>query len=172
MNRFLSAATAIVLSSSGAHAAATAKEKIASVQYLVGRWSCTHTVGSFTGTYMTTFANALGDFWLKQTYDFPAQPNEPAITAEVLMGYDERRQAWVRFFANSIGQYFPIRMTETNGGWAWKYVTFFVRQTPETAGSDATFTKKSETEFVIEGPSYQEKGTGPRVTEHHLCKKL
>jgi hypothetical protein len=33
----------------------------------------------------------------------------------------------------------------------------------------ATWTKKSETEFTIDGPSYPE--NGKTVTEHHDCKK-
>ena len=152
---------------------ATAEEKLASVEYLVGSWNCDHTVGTFSGKYTTTYAKALGGRWLKQTYDFPpgqGQRNEPAITAETLMGYDERRQAWVRFFANSLGQYFAIRMTDSGNGWAWKYVSFFPRTKPETAEADATLSKKSDSEYVIDGPSYELNGT--RVTEHHSCRKL
>lgn len=153
--------------------AATAQEKMASVDYLVGTWNCAHTVGTFSGKYTTTYTKVLGDVWLKQIYDFPAQQtaerSEPAIAAETLMGYDERRQAWVRFFANSLGQYFAIRMTETDNGWSWKYVSFFKRTSPETPDADAAFTKKSDSEYVIDGPSYEQNGT--RVTEHHSCRK-
>jgi len=160
--------------SSHADGSATAKEKIASVQYLLGTWQCTHTVGAFSGKYTTTYANALGNLWLRQTYDFPpaqtAGRNEPAAQAECLMGFDERRQAWVRFFAMSNGQYFPIRMTDADGGWSWKYVSFFKTRNPETADADATLTKKSDSEDTIDGPSYEQSGT--RVTEHHVCKKL
>ena len=151
----------------------TAEQKLESVDYLIGTWNCAHTVGTFSGTYKTTFAKVLGGRWLQQTYDFPAQKaagrNEPASTAVALMGYDERRQAWVRFFANSGGQYFPIRMTDTGSGWAWKYSTFFTRTTPETPDPDATLTRKSATEFVIDGPTYPQNGTV--VTEHHVCRK-
>jgi hypothetical protein len=157
-----------------AYAAPTARQKIASVQYLVGTWSCAHTVGTFSGTYTTTYANALDNLWLKQTYDFPAKQmgeNEQAVHAEYLMGYDEGRQAWVRFGGMSTGQYFAIRMTETgDSGWSWKYVSFFKRQSPETPGSDATFTKKSQSEYAVDGPTYKKDGTP--VTEHHICKKL
>jgi hypothetical protein len=85
------------------------------------------------------------------------------------MGFDDRRQAWVRFFANSRGQYFPIRMTDTANGWAWKYSTFFVRSTPETAGPDATITRKSDSEYDIQGPTYPQNGV--QVTEHHVCRR-
>jgi hypothetical protein len=153
---------------------ATTQQKMQSVDYLLGTWNCTHTVGTFSGTYTTTFSRALGDFWLKQTYDFPPQKtadrNDPRITAEALMGFDEPRQTWVRFFANSLGQYFSIRMTDTENGWAWKYSTFFVRTKPETPDPDAKFIKKSNTEYMIEGPTYPEGGT--LVTEHHTCHKM
>ena len=109
-------------------AAPAAQQKIASVQYLVGTWNCAHTVGTFSGTYTTTYAKALGDLWLKQTYDFPptqTAESEPAVHAE----------------------YFP-----------------------EAPGSDATFTKKSDSEYAVDGPSYEQNGT--RVTEHHVCRKV
>lgn len=152
---------------------ATAQQKMVTVDYLVGTWGCAHTVGTFAGKYTTTYSKVLGNMWLKQTYDFPpaqfGNNTEPAIQAETLIGFDERRQAWVRFFANSIGQYFAIRMTETENGWSYKYVSFFPRVNPETADADATFTKKSDTEYLIDGPSYPENGV--QVTEHHDCRK-
>src|SRR5579864_4428811 len=93
----------------------TPQQALASVDSLVGNWNCTHTVGSFKGKYITTYTKVLGERWVKQTYNFPAGQSgsgtDPAVAAEALMGYDEQRQGWVRFFANSIGQYFAIRMT-------------------------------------------------------------
>ncbi|TMG81573.1 MAG: hypothetical protein E6H67_00860 [Betaproteobacteria bacterium] len=167
-------AATFVVASTCAAASPAALQKVSSFQYLVGTWNCTHTVGTFSGAYTTTYANTLGNLWLKQTYEFPSAQNagiEPAVRAEYLMGYDERRQAWVRFGAMSNGQYFAIRMTETgDGGWSWKYVSFFKTQTTESPGSDATLTKKSDSEYAVDGPSYEQNGT--RVTEHHVCKKL
>ena len=153
--------------------AESSEQKMTSVQYLVGAWNCTHTVGSFSGTYKTTYAKTLGGVWLRQTSEFPPRQfgtNEQPTNAEFLIGYDERRQAWVRFGAISNGQYFAIRMTDMpNGGWSYKYVTFFNRQQPETSDSDATFTKRSDSEYIVDGPSYPENGV--RVTEHHVCRK-
>jgi hypothetical protein len=153
---------------------ATARQKMASIDYLVGTWSCAHTVGTFSGKYSTTYTKVLGNLWLKQTYDFPpqqtAERTEPAVTAETLIGYDEGRQAWVRFFANSTGQYFAIRMTDIGNGWSYKYVSFFNRTKPETPEADATFMKKSDTEYTVDGPSYEQNGTP--VTEHHTCRKM
>ena len=158
--------------SMSAGAAPSAREKMESVGYLVGKWNCAHTVGDFSGTYTTTYAKTLDGVWLEQTYDFPPrQFAENAVRAEFLIGYDARRQSWIRFGALSTGQYFAIRMTDTAaGGWSWKYVSFFARQQPETSDIDATFTKRSDTEYVVDGPSYEE--NGKRVTEHHACRKV
>jgi energy-coupling factor transporter ATP-binding protein EcfA2 len=150
----------------------TGKEKMTTVNYLVGSWSCAHMVGTFSGKYTTTYTKVLGDLWLRQTYDFP--PGQfgdtgPAVTAEALIGYDENRGQWVRFFATSHGEYFSIRMKDIGDGWAYRYVSFFGSK-PERAEPDATFTKKSDTEYLIDGPTYPENGT--QVTEHHNCHKL
>src|SRR5205085_7301231 len=126
-------------------------------------WKCEHTVGTSSGSYTTTYATLLGDLWLKQTYDFPDNK------AEALIGYNPQRKYWVRFFVNSEGQYFAIRMTETGSNWTWKYVSFSSDRKPETAEPDATFTKRSDNEYTIDGPSYEKDGA--RVTEHHVCKK-
>jgi len=151
----------------------TAKEKMATVRYLVGSWKCAHTVGDFSGQYTTQYTQALGDRWLKQTYDFPPRQfggdNERAVTGEALIGYDEDWGQWVRFFATSHGEYFSIRMKDTGNGWAYRYVSFFGSK-PEAPEADATFTRKSATEYVIDGPTYPEKGR--QVTEHHDCHKL
>ena len=146
-------------------AAATAdqRQKIAAARYLVGSWKCEHTVGDFSGTYTTSYKSILGDLWFEQTYEFPDN------TAEALMGYNPQRQYWVRFFVNSEGQWFAIRMTEPANGWTWKYVSFSKDRKPETPDADATFTKRSDTEYTIDGPTYPKDGT--RVTEHHVCKK-
>jgi hypothetical protein len=159
--------------SAGEQKKPTAKEKMATIDYLVGSWSCAHTVGTFSGKYTTKYAKVLGDLWLEQTYDFPPGQfggnNEPTVTAEALIGFDDDRGQWVRFFATSHGEYFSIRMKETGNGWAYKYVSFFGSK-PETGDADATFTKKSDTEYSIDGPTYPE--NGKQVTEHHSCHKL
>jgi hypothetical protein len=147
-----------------AAAAAEQKQKIASVRYLVGTWKCEHTVGTFSGTYTTKYATAMDDVWLRQTYEFPDN------TAEALMVYSPQRKYWVRFFGNSEGLAFAIRMTDTPTGWAWKYVSIAKDRKPETMDPDATFTRRSDTEYAIDGPSYPKDGV--QVTEHHVCKKL
>ena len=174
MNRqsIVLALAAVIVLGSGACASAVRQEKIASMQYLVGTWHCSHTVGSFKGDYTTAYSNVRGDMWMRQTYEFPADGMRSAWQAEAIMGYDEKREAWVRFLALSTGPYFAMRMTETqDGGWSWKYVSFFPTQSAPTPGSDATLTRKSDSEYLIDGPSYKENGTGPMVTEHHVCRK-
>jgi hypothetical protein len=75
----------------------------------------------------------------------------------------------VRFFANSIGQYFAIRMTDSDNGLGWNYISFFRPIKTDVAGPDAVLTKKSATEYTIEGPTYPKNGV--TVTEHHTCSK-
>lgn len=180
-DRFLAITTFLVIASMRPASPAeetsptnAAVQEMMSVGYLIGTWSCAHTVGTFSGTYTTTYSMALGNRWLREIWNFPpgnaGNGNESAVTAEALMGYDERRQAWVRFFANSLGQHFEIRMTDTPNGWAFKYASFFPRTRPETPEPDATFAKKSNTEYAIDGPTYPEGAT--TVTEHHTCRKV
>jgi len=152
-----------------AAASSEQQQKIDAAQCLMGTWNCEDTVGSFKGTYRTTYAPALGNLWLKQTYDFPARNGRPAQQAECLMSYDPRRHYWVRFFAMSDGMWFAIRMTDTETGWAWKYVSLSRDRKPETPDIDTTLTRRSDSEYAVEGPSYEENGA--RVTEHHVCRK-
>jgi hypothetical protein len=138
------------------------KHALGEVRYLVGTWTCRHTVGDFSGTYRTSFSTALEGEWLKQRYDFPATKDTPAWYGEFFFGYDGRVPRWVRFGAMSTGQYFG--MVSKDAGVAritWQY------RLPG-AGS-ATWTKRSDSEFSIEGPSYPE--NGKLVTEHHVCRK-
>src|ERR1700680_82737 len=93
--KWLAAVVTTFLAVSSAYAAPTARQKIASLQYLVGTWSCAHTVGTFSGTYKTTYANVLGNLWLRQISDFPPRQfgeKGDVVRAEFLMGYEERRQ--------------------------------------------------------------------------------
>jgi hypothetical protein len=153
----------VLAGSSGASAAPTAQEGMASIQFLVGTWNCAHTVGDFSGTYVETFANAMNGRWLKQTYEFPATGTEPAVRAEYFFEYDQRVPRWVRFGAHSNGQYYGMYSTSAGDPtWVWSYVL------PTSRGT-ATWTKRSNTEYTIDGPEYPE--NGKLVTEHHRCTK-
>jgi|SRR5579864_5576962 len=147
----------------------TAQQEMESVNYLIGKWSCSHVIGTSPGSYTATYSKVLGDRWLEEIYDFPAQQNGPTVTAWALMSFDERRQTWVRYFVNSVGYHFEIRMTDTPNGWSYKYASLFPETKSETPDPDAVFTKKSDTEYTIEGPTYPANGT--LVTQHDACHK-
>jgi hypothetical protein len=158
------AVAALYAGSSPAHAAPPARDAMESVRFLVGTWNCAHTVGDFSGTYTETFENAMDGRWLKQTYDFPATKNEPAVHAEYFIEYDARVPRWVRFGAHSNGQYYGMYSTSPGEtSWVWDYVL------PSRGSSPATWTKISSAEYTIDGPEYPE--NGKPVTEHHRCKK-
>ena len=97
----------------------------------------------------------------------------PPWQPEFLMGYVEARQAWVRFGALSTGEDYAVRMTDTSpsGSATWSYVSFFASPSSEPSASDATFIKKSDTEYVDDGPTFREKGTGRILREHNVCQK-
>lgn len=166
MNRtaaLISVVAVLVLAASGrTDAAPTPAEAMTTAHYLVGTWDCEHTVGDFSGTYRTSFADALDGRWLKQRYDFPATSTQPAWYGEFYFGYDERVPRWVRFGAMSTGQYFAmVSTTPTVVSLTWEY---------RLPGSgSATWTKRSDREFSIDGPRYPE--NGKLVTEHHVCRK-
>ena len=160
---FAAVAAGVLAWSPGASAAPTAQEAMGSVRFLVGTWNCAHTVGDFSGTYVETFANAFDGRWLKQTYDFPATSTEPAVHAEYFIEYDQRVPRWVRFGAHSNGQYYGMYSTSAGDtSWAWNYVL------PSAKGT-TTWTKRSNTEYTIDGPEYPQ--NGKLVTEHHRCTK-
>lgn len=151
----------------------TARAAIESRRFLIGTWRCTFTVGSENGSYTTQWSTTLDDLWLKQTWDQPKQAGTTfAFQAEFLVGYDVGWKEWIRFGAISTGQYFPIRMADTGtGGWRWTYVSFFgQRKQLPPSGYDAVFTRKSDSLYAVDGPTYQNKN-GETVTEHHVCQK-
>lgn len=152
--------------------AATAQQELKSRQFLIGTWNCTFTAGESEGRYTTTWSDALNNRWLKQTYDQPAQPKAQPFRAEYFVGYDQDRQSWIRFGAMTTGQYFAISMKDAGAGnWAWKYVNFFAGANPkQSSDPDATFTKRSDTEYTVDGPTYPGENGKP-LTEHHICRK-
>jgi len=166
MNRtspVLAALAVVLIAAPGsAQTTPTAQQEMQSVQFLVGKWSCRHTVGDFSGTYATTYAATLGSAWLEQSYDFPATRDEAAVHADYFLGYDVRVDRWVRFGAHSNAQYYGMLGTRADNVWSWSYVL------PGLAGR-AVWTKQSDTEYTVDGPSYP--ANGKRVTEHHDCRK-
>lgn len=155
-------AAALVAASASAQTLTTGTDKIQAVEFLVGTWNCKHTVGDFSGTYVTTYASTLGDRWLKQTYDFPAAGADAPVHAEYFLSYDPRIDQWVRFGAHSNGQYYGVIGKRADNVWSWRYVL------PGPSGS-VVWTKQSDVEYTVDGPSYAQ--NGKLVTEHHTCRK-
>jgi len=156
-------AVVLIAAPTSAQTLPTAQHEIQSAQFLIGKWSCAHTVGDFSGTYTTTYASTLGSAWLEQTYDFPVTRDDAAVHAEYFLGYDVRVDRWVRFGAHSNAQYYGMVGTRADNVWSWSYVL------PGPAGR-SVWTKKSDTEYTVDGPSYP--ANGKRVTEHHTCRKV
>ena len=154
--------TMLLAASSSVSADPGAPQEMKDAQFFLGTWSCTHTEGQVSGTYTTTITNALDNLWFKQTYDFAATSADPGFQAEYFFGYDPRVQRWVRFGAMSSGMYFAMVGKRTNDTWSWTYVL-------PAANASAVYTKKSDSEYTVEGPSYTMNGAP--VTEHHVCKK-
>ena len=166
MNRKYFALVAIAVLTGGAASAQTrptAQEEMQFAQFLVGKWNCAHTVGDFSGTYTTTYTPALENAWIEQVYDFPATQEAAAVHTEYFLGYDVRVPRWVRFGAHSNAQYYGMYGKRTDNVWSWSYVL------PGTTGS-AVWTKKSDTEYTVDGPTYP--ANGKMVTEHHECRKV
>ena len=155
-------ATGLVARSAAAQTRPAPTDNLQSVAFLVGTWSCRHTVGDFSGTYTTTYAATLGDRWLKQVYDFPAAGEEGPVHAEYFLSYDPRVDQWVRFGAHSNAQYYGMVGKRANDVWSWSYVL------PGPSGK-VVWTKQSDVEYAVDGPSYPKNGT--LVTEHHRCRK-
>ncbi len=138
------------------------KDEMQFAQFFVGKWDCKHTVGDFSGTYTTTYTSAMRGAWIEQVYDFPATKSEPLVHAEYFLSYDGRLPQWVRFGAHSNAQYYGMVGERFGNIWSWNYVL------PGRSGS-VVWTKKSDTEYTVDGPSYPQ--AGKIVTEHHTCTK-
>lgn len=176
----IASSTFAALTAGSAGAASSPAAEIASRAYLVGNWSCSYTVGKTAGTYKTSWATTLDGKWLTQSIDQgpvqksmmnDADPTTKGFKASYFIGYDERRQGWVRFGAMTTGQYFTIRMTDDGRrGWIYDYVSLFPSTRTPPPGGDAAFKRISDTRYTIDGPTYP-LGGGPLVTEHHVCIK-
>ena len=150
--------------------ALTPREAINQHAYLIGTWKCSFTVGDEGGVYATTWSRVLDGMWLEQTYDQKRQPHAEYFRARYFVGYDPRYSQWVRFGVMTTGQYFLIRMIDTPGGWGWKYAGIFKTRPPKPE-YDAVFTRKSDTYYRVDGPTYPG-DKGAMVTEHHQCRKF
>jgi hypothetical protein len=158
---FIIAGLGVVMSQ--ATAATSTADEMSNAKFFLGTWTCSHTEDSGpAGTYKTTYANALGNRWLEQTYDFPATATDPAVQGDWFFGYDPRVGRWVRFGAMSDGLYFA--MVGARNGDTWSYSYTLPKQSDTVA---TTYTKTSDAQYRVDGPSYVV--NGKMLTEHHLC---
>jgi hypothetical protein len=154
-------ATGVLIFQTSVRADQSSQKETDAAHFLLGTWKCTHTEGAVSGLYTMTVEKALGDNWLKQTYDFAATTAEPAFHGEWYMRYDDRVHHWVRFGALSDGMYFAMTGNRTKDTWSWSYVL-------PGPGATTVFVRKSDSEFTVDGPSYVMNGTP--VSEHHVCR--
>ena len=148
--------------SARAQARPLADDEAQAAQFLLGTWSCALTAGDFSGRYTTAYTAVFGGRWLKQTFEFPATAEEPAVQTEYFLSYDARIPQWVRFGAHSNGQYYGMVGKRAQDVWSWNYVL-------PGRGATVVWTKKSAGEYAIDGPTYP--AGGKLVTEHHTCRK-
>ena len=59
--------------------------------------------------------------------------------------------------------YFAMTAKRNGDVWSWSYVL------PGSSATAAVYTRRSDTEFTVDGPTYPENGRP--VTEHHRCLK-
>ncbi|HVH09184.1 MAG TPA: hypothetical protein VM736_05250 [Gemmatimonadales bacterium] len=162
--RVVLGAVALVLAAVSASAQGlTADDEGQAAQFLVGKWTCTHTAGDFSGAYTMVYTSVFGGRWLKQTFEFPATGEGPAVETEYFLSYDARIPQWVRFGAHSNGQYYGTVGKRAGNVWSWTYVL-------PGRGASAVWTKKSAVEYAVDGPSYPQ--GGKVITEHHSCRKV
>ena len=138
-----------------------AAEEQRAADFLIGTWQCADTVGDYNGSYTITVTKALDDRWLRELYQWhnPATPRE--LSGEYFLSYDPRVKKWIRIGAMNDGMYFSMVGQHAGDDWTFGYAL--------PGRGKAVYTKKSDAEYTVLGPSYQE--NGKLVTEHHGCHK-
>jgi hypothetical protein len=81
--------------------AAAAMQTPASLQALVGSWSCTYTGPK--GTAKSTYTiSRVGDLWVEGSGHTGAYPGRPANTSFFMIGYDPKKQMYVSMGGSTI----------------------------------------------------------------------
>ncbi|HTX58720.1 MAG TPA: hypothetical protein VMH02_03510 [Verrucomicrobiae bacterium] len=153
------AAAAIAFPSAASVAAASPQQ--ATVQSLVGNWSCvTHT--SDNKTYHETDVNSTFGPWLKISAAYPAQEGQPAASGLSFFGYDSKHARWYITSVDTMGGYgSSYSNSKSFGGSQWH------DGYPDNNGSAAITASKNQ--FVVDGkgPNAQ----GKTVTSHEICTR-
>ena len=130
--------------------------------FLVGTWQCADTVGDYNGSYTIAVTKALDGRWLREIYEWhnPTTPRE--LSGEYFLSYDPRVKKWIRIGAMNDGMYFSMVGVRAGDEWTFGYAL--------PGPGTAVYSRKSETEYTVLGPTYKE--NGKLVTEHHGCHKM
>jgi hypothetical protein len=137
-------------------------EEFRAAQFLVGTWQCADTVGEHAGSYTLKVTKALNDRWLREIYEWQAAPGAQALSGEYFFSFDPRVKKWIRTGAMNDGMYFSMVGVRRGNDWTFGYAL--------PAPGTAVYTRRSDTEYTVLGPSYPE--NGKLVTEHHGCHKV
>jgi hypothetical protein len=134
----------------------------ATVQGLVGNWSCiSHS--SDNKTYRATDVDTMYGKWLKIDSTYPAQNGEPAGTEQAFFGYDSKHGRWIVTGVSTSGEYFMNYSNSTNFNGSQWYDGF-----PNQHGS-AVVGLTPYTRYTVDskGPNEQ----GKTITTHEVCTK-
>jgi hypothetical protein len=158
----MAATAALALFAITAAASAASGSQQATVQGLVGTWSCvSHT--SENKTFHGTDVDTMYGKWLAIDETFPAQNGEAAGTARVFFGYDPKHSRWIVAGVDTNGAYFVNYSNSPSFDGAQWYDGY-----PNNHGSAVTHLKPY-TQYTVDskGPNAQ----GKIVTDHEVCTK-
>ena len=153
---------ALGLMSIPAALSAAAASQQATVQALVGTWSCvSHT--SDNKTYQSTDVDTMYAKWLKISSSSPAQNGDPAGTEQAFFGYDPKHSRWIIAGVTTEGEYFVNYSNSAvfNGSqWSDGF--------PNNHGSAVVHMTQSTSYTVDEkGPN----AAGKMITSHEVCTR-
>jgi hypothetical protein len=160
-----SAITAIAicaLASSAGFASAATSSQQATVQGLVGNWTCiTHE--SDNKTFRESDIDTMYGNWIRVNSSYPAQNGQPAGTGATFLGYDARNKRWIVTGVGTEGSYFTAYSNSPNyDGSKW------VDAYPNDHGT-ALVHVISSTQYSLDttNPGAQ----GKTVTAHTVCTR-
>jgi hypothetical protein len=141
--------------------AATASQQ-ATVQGLVGTWSCvSHT--SDNKTYRATDVDTMYGKWLRVSSTYPAQNGSPAGTEQAFFGYDAKNSRWIIAGVSTSGDYYVNYSNSPSFNGSQWYDGY-----PNMHGS-AVVRMTESTQFTVDS-----KGMGPQgktITRHEVCTR-
>ncbi|MGH7650519.1 MAG: hypothetical protein ACREMS_01620 [Gemmatimonadaceae bacterium] len=143
-------------------AQSSGNEESRAAEFLVGTWQCADTVGEHAGSYTVRVTKALNDRWLRERYQWQTTAGSQALSGEYFFSFDPRVKKWIRIGAMNDGMYFSMTGVRQGNDWTFGYAL--------PGPGTAVYTRKSDTEYTVLGPTYSE--NGKLVTEHHGCHKM